>query len=323
MQMKSSRLVWVALPLAAALLTACASEPKGPVLDREAIVALNGSASAPYRLMAGDRIAVRFVYNETLDDEVTIPPDGRLSLRLVGEVQAAGLTPPELGRTLTQAYAASLGTESDRYVLGIGERLSIKSYYYERLNEDVVVRPDGKISLQLIDEIQAAGLTPSQLRSAINKRFAQYLDVPDVSVIVRDFKRPEVTVSLREASGQRVYIGGEVRQPGVLPLQTGATLLAAALHAGGPLKSARLDNVALLRHETQQAPALYFINLRAILQGQTPDVALRPLDVIYVPQTGAAETATFLTQNIYNLIPPQFLFTLGYELNNDVSIKTR
>ena len=303
--------------LAAAALAGCATlEPAATSLDGEAIVALNSrAADERYVLTPGDRIAVRFHHNSELDEEVTIRPDGRISLPMVEEVKAAGRTPKELALALTEAYARGFGTESGRYLLSIGERISIKSFYHDKLNEDVVIRPDGKISMQLVGEIQAAGVTPDQLVAAITERLKKYLDAPEVAVIVRTVRRPDLSVLVRESASQRVFIGGEVRQAGVLTLHGRLGLLNATLQAGGLLETARVENVMLLRHVGEREPAVYAINLKGILEGATPDVSLRPMDVVYVPKSAAAETAAALRQNIYNMLPTQFQTVLGYYVN--------
>lgn len=303
--------------LAAAVVAGCAAlEPAGTVLDGEAIAAMNGqSPDGRYVLAAGDRIAVRFHYNQELDEEVGIRPDGRISLPIVGEVMAAGRTPQELGRELTDAYGRSFGAAGDRYVLGIGEKISIKSFYHDKLNEDVVIRPDGRISMQLVGEVQAAGVTPDQLVAAITQRLKKYVDSPEVAVIVRSVRRPDLSVVVRESASQRVFVGGEVRQAGVQALHGRLGLLAATLQAGGLMETARADGVVLLRHTGSGEPAIYSVNLNRILEGGTPDIVLRPLDVVYVPRSAGAETAAALRQNIYNLLPTQFQAVLGYQYN--------
>lgn len=308
---------WLSVAVAILVLAGCATlEPAARPLDREAIAALNGRASQEqYILTPGDRIAVRFHYNSELDEEVAIRPDGRVSLPIVEEVVAAGRTPQELGRALMDAYARSFGTESGRYVLSIGERISIKSFYNDKLNEDVIIRPDGKISMQLVGEIQAAGVTPDQLVAAITQRLKKHLDAPEIAVIVRTVRRPDLSVVVRESASQRVFVGGEVRQAGVQALRGHLGLLTATLQAGGLLETARPENVVLLRHAGVSEPTAYAISLSGILEGTTPDVALRPMDIVYVPKSAAAETAAALRQNIYNMLPTQFQAVLGYYVN--------
>ena len=88
------------------------------------------------------------------------------------------------------------------YVIHAGDQLDIKFFYNPELNESVVVRPDGKISLQLIDEIQAAGLQPAELDQKLTDLYS------------RELKKPVLTVIVRSFTGQRVYVGGEVMPGG-------------------------------------------------------------------------------------------------------------
>ena len=101
------------------------------------------------------------------------------------------------------------------YVIHAGDQLDIKFFYNPELNESVTVRPDGKISLQLVDEIQAAGLQPSELDQRLTELYSHELKKPVLTVIVRSF------------TGQRVYVGGEVNRQGLITLQPGLTALQA------------------------------------------------------------------------------------------------
>lgn len=304
-------------------LVSCAStEPIGQPLTRTDIVDLNKpNENQAYRLAPGDRIAIKFYYNKELNEELIIRPDGSISLQLVGDVTATGQTPNELSATLTKLYAAKLGTGSENYRFGIGDRLSIKSFYHDKLNEEALVRPDGKISLQLIGDVAAAGLTPDQLRDILVEKFSRYLDAPDISVIVREFRRPDLTVIVRESMEQRIFVGGEVKQAGVQPLHGRLGLLGATMQAGGTLDSARLNNIVLLRRTKDNEAKMYSVNLRQILSGDTPDIQLKPFDVVYVPKSASSEAATALRQTIYNLLPNQFIFSLGYAINPQVEVK--
>ncbi|CAN5170137.1 hypothetical protein BH11PSE9_BH11PSE9_20510 [soil metagenome] len=326
----------------AALAAGCATqELPGKPLDRDGIIALNADAApAQYRLTLGDRISVKFSYNKELNEDVTVRQDGRISLQGVAEVLAAGSTPEELSRELTRAYSQAFGIQAQgalaassvdasspsppAYVMGIGERISIKSFYHDKLNEDVIIRPDGYVSMQLLGDVKAAGITPSQLAAVINGRLKTLIEAPDIAVIVREFRRPELSVIVRESAAQRIFVGGEVRQAGTQSLTTSLGLMAATLQAGGALESARLEQVVLLRkNQATREPAIYSIDLRSILRGESPDITLKPLDIVFVPKTVAAETAAALRQNIYNMLPSQFVFSLGYQINPTVDVQSK
>src|SRR5256885_1422714 len=92
------------------------------------------------------------------------------------------------------------------YVLLPGDQIEVKFFYNPELSEQQPIRPDGRIALQLVGDVEAAGLTPEALRNALRERYARVLREPDVTVIVK------------EISGRRVYVGGEVGTPGLLKM---------------------------------------------------------------------------------------------------------
>ncbi|MHC4194987.1 MAG: polysaccharide biosynthesis/export family protein [Planctomycetota bacterium] len=155
-------------------------------------------SESSYILSIRDKIAINFSYNEELNQEVTIRPDGVISLERIGEVKAAGLTPAKLDSLLTREYskvlyvdevteAAREGNQLDaldllsesHYILSVGNIIAIKFFYNDDLNEDVIIRPDGKISLQRIGEVKAAGLTPTQLDSLLTEKYSKFLKSPE------------------------------------------------------------------------------------------------------------------------------------------------
>jgi len=93
------------------------------------------------------------------------------------------------------------------YIIQAGDQLDIKFFYNPELNDSVTVRPDGKISLQLVDEVQAAGQTPAQLDDFLTEKYAKELRKPVITVIVKSF------------ASQRVYVGGEVNRQVLWPLR--------------------------------------------------------------------------------------------------------
>ncbi len=303
---------------------ACAPRPSAPPLTPTDIIKINvGNKGGEYRLGPGDKISIRFYYNPALDDEVVVRPDGKVSLQLVDEVSVSGLTIQELDKKLTHAYAKALLTSPEKYTLGIGDTIAIKSYYAEKLNDEVKIRPDGKISLILIGEVDAAGKTPRQVQDILNQKYAAFLDHPDVSVIVRDFHPPNVSVTLRESVSQRIYVGGEVRNPMVMPLRGKMRLLDALIMAGGALDSGDQQSVFVLRNTGDDKGNLFIVNAHDVLKGTSDDIVLAPYDVIYVPKTSIANATTFLRQ-IYRLIPDQVMVTFPIYLNTqDVNNHTK
>ena len=302
----------------------CCTTSGGPQrLDTEAILEMNGRINEPttYRLSPGDLICLRFLYSPELNnDEIIIGPDGKISLHLVGEIQAAGLTLLELKTRLTDKYYQALGYTPGAYTLGIGDTVSIKLIYSPELNSDVKVRPDRKISLPLIGEIAVAGMTPGQLETFLTDKYAEKLETqerPDVAVIVRDTKIPELNVSLLASASQVVYVGGEVNRPRMINLTNPLKVMNALMLAGGTNILANLDNVVLLRYNESETAETYLLDMKKVAKGKIPDIDLKPYDIVYVPKTGMAQADLFM-QHIWHMLPTNILFSFPYNLNTEM-----
>lgn len=115
----------------------------------------------------------------------------------------------------------TVATDSDKYIIGPEDVLYIYVWKEEALSKTVTVRMDGKISLPLIDEMQAAGQTPLRLKEILTKKFQEYIDDPNVSVMVM------------ETNSYKVYISGQVKAPGVIRLRSETSLAQVILMAGG------------------------------------------------------------------------------------------
>ena len=133
-------------------------------------------------------------------------------------------TRPVADAQLTVAPAADLEPRPEPEPLlnlGPGDVLDFKFFNTPELNDSQTVRPDGKITLQLVGEVTVQGKTPEELRAELIKRYTPEL------------KNPEVAVIVRSLSDRRVYIGGEVNKPGIIPMPSRLTALEAIIEAGG------------------------------------------------------------------------------------------
>ena len=196
------------------------------------------------------------------------------------------------------------------YVIHSGDELDIKFFYNPELNETITVRPDGMISLQLVDEIRAAGKTPAQLDKELTDVYARELRKPIVTVIVRSF------------TGQRIYVGGEVNEQGLIELPAGMTVLQAVFQAGGFMETAQPSETIVIRKGTNNRPVPIRVDLASAFNGngEGVDFRLQPDDVVYVPKSAIAKANKFVQQYIQDL----FLFrgvSLGfsYQLHSDDS----
>ena len=157
------------------------------------------------------------------------------------------------------------------YVIGADDTLRIAVWNEPNLNATLPVRPDGKISLPLLDDVQAAGLTPLQLKESIKEKLKKYVSDPRVTVVVTAM------------NSQRIYVLGEVTHTGAMPLLPHMTMLQ-ALSSAGFTQFANLKAIYLLRTQDGQQTKIRF-NYKDAIKGKEMDqnLVLRPGDTIVVP----------------------------------------
>jgi len=205
----------------------------------------------------------------------------------------------------TDKYSRVYQTAAKEYYLQSGDNLDIKFFYNPELNENVTIRPDGKISLQLVDEVKASGLTPALLDDELTKKYSEHLKSPIITVIVKDFE------------GQRIYVGGEVNSPQVLNVIGTVNALQAIFNAGGFAPDAKPSSVVIISRGAGKYPVVRLVNMKKALAGDLAEkeFVLHPYDMIYVPKTYIAKIDQFLT-HLYSFIPPQIGLSFSYELRS-------
>jgi polysaccharide export outer membrane protein len=158
------------------------------------------------------------------------------------------------------------------YIIGPSDVLSIVFWRDKDMSTDVTVRPDGKISLPLLNDVDAAGQTPEELRTKLLKASSKFLEDPDV------------TVQVREIRSRNVYImGGGVVKPSTLPLNTDMTVMQLIAAAGGLQEYANKKDIVVLRNEGGRQQTFKFnykevVNLKNLAQ----NILLRPGDIVVV-----------------------------------------
>lgn len=187
-----------------------------------------------------------------------------------------------------------------------GDVLQVKFTYWPELNGDPqTIRPDGKLALPLVGDVTAADRTPDELRTDLLSLYADKLKEPDIQVVVT------------QLVSQRVYVGGEVLNPGMIPMQGKITLLEAIMQAGGFNKTtAQLRNVVVVR---QREGKLYSkaVDLRtAIEQPESAPFYLEPYDVVFVPRTVIDRVDQFVDQYINQIVPRGLYWNMTYDLND-------
>jgi protein involved in polysaccharide export with SLBB domain len=215
-------------------------------------------------------------------------------------------------RRQAQPGSSSVGVQAaSDYIIQPGDQLDVKFFFNPELNETIPVRPDGKISLQLIDDVQAAGLAPAQLDTVLTRMYVKELQKPVVTVIVKSF------------TGQRVYVGGEVANQRLVNLTVGMTPLQAVIDAGGFKETAKPEAVIVIRKGSENQPIPHRVNLKQTLDGMNSvDFSLQPYDIVYVPKTWIAEANKFVNEYIERLLlfkGTSLGFGFTYELNDNAA----
>lgn len=187
---------------------------------------------------------------------------------------------PQDGKTASSPASSSKATTQSReplsiagpdYVIGADDTLHISVWKEPDLTNTLPVRPDGKISMPLLNDVQAAGLTPMQLASSLTEKLKKYLADPRVTVVVT------------QMNSQRVYILGEVLHSGAIPLLPNMTVLQ-ALATAGFTQFANTKNIYVLRTVNGKQQKMPF-NYKQAMKGDTvaQNINLKPGDTIVVP----------------------------------------
>jgi polysaccharide export outer membrane protein len=209
--------------------------------------------------------------------------------------------------------AAATAAAPRIYRLAVGDQIDIKFFYTPELNESLVIRPDGRISLQLIGELDAAGHPPSEVEQTIRRRYSGIL------------KDPQATVIVRKYAPQRIYVAGEVQTQSALVTEGPITLMQAVAQSGGFKFNAERANVLVFRSNGLPESTVFVVDLEQQLRPEhvadvtcdpgSPcaasgagelrfgDIALMPGDLVFVPQTRIGRLAQYMDENFNKIVP--------------------
>jgi protein involved in polysaccharide export with SLBB domain len=158
----------------------------------------------------------------------------------------------------------------------------------------ISIRPDGRITLDNIGAVQAAGLTPEELGKEIALKSSTRL------------KNPEVIVTVSQFAPRKVYVGGQVKTPGVVQFQGEMTPIQAIFDRGGFTTEAQVDSVILIRNAGGPEPVIGRINVDEGLENGTPEkITLLTNDVLYVPMSGIGRADLWVKQHLRDIFPTE------------------
>lgn len=190
---------------------------------------------------------------------------------------ATGATPARppadapAGSAATAAVPPAAAEVSPRYIIGADDSINVLVWKEPGFSGSFPVRPDGMISIPLVGDLAAAGLTPMQLGTDITARLGKYITDPNV------------TVTVLAVNSKRIFLLGEVQHIGAMPLTPDMTPLQAISAAGGLTPYANARHIYILRGEQGKQQKIRFDYKKAIKDGNQQGVSLRPGDTIVVP----------------------------------------
>jgi len=266
-----------------------------------------------YRLEVQDKISVVFPFHPQFSSTVVIRTDGKISLPLVGDVQAATLTPADLAKNLNRMYSAYL---IDPQITVSLEDFNVKIKELKRSittaprgqSKVAPVAPDGRIALPLLGNLVAEGFTLRQFEDMVNREYSKQV------------RNLNVTLVLLEIHHSKFYIIGEISRPGAYEMTSRINLLEALAMAEGFNKRGDLKEILLIRNDGLERPMLFKVNLSKMLKDPRSyaNLTIRPADIIYVPKTRLDNINDVIekifTKGLYAFLPFQSVFSVNYDI---------
>ncbi len=182
-----------------------------------------------------------------------------------------------------------------------GDEIEVSVPSATELNKSAVIQPDGRVALPLVGPVMAADRTIEELETSLTQAYG------------RQLLRPQVQVSVKSTAPLKVFVGGEVGNPGVYDMTGDGDALRAVIQAGGFKSSSKRSQVIIIRRGPDGRAMMRTANL---LQGLTDPrgvdlVPLRRFDIVYVPRSGASEAGLFMQQYLRDLLPISFSYAIN------------
>jgi polysaccharide export outer membrane protein len=264
-----------------------------------------------YRIAVGDMMRVEFAYHEGMNRELTVRPDGNITIPRKGQVEVIGLTATEVQQKLTDLLSTEFRdplitvtlTQYNRAIDYLKKAITTAPRGQSKLT---TLRPDGWVSFPVIEDIKAAGKTIPELRQEVQEEYSKLIDHMTVTLILKVMK------------ANLTYISGEVRNPNLYLMQGPTTVLQLVSMAGGMLPGAERRQILVISRDEEKRPWARLVDLEAeIGEGNVSrDIVLSQYDVVFVPKSSIARRNQWVDLYINNLIPEAF--DLTYNLGGTV-----
>lgn len=223
-----------------------------------------------------------------------------------GHIDAEPITPgPRPSANFSNIGYADWSEEEPSYRFYPGDEVEVTVPSAPELSKTTIVQPDGRISLPLAQPVMAADRTIDELQGSISQAYAGTL------------LRPQVQVSVKSTQPLKVFVGGEVKNPGVFDMAGDSDALRAVIQAGGFTNGAKRNQVVIIRRGADGRAMLRTADLLAGITrpGGTDLVPLRRFDVVYVPRSGVSEAGLFMQQYFRDLLPISFSYAINGNVN--------
>jgi protein involved in polysaccharide export with SLBB domain len=211
---------------------------------------------------------------------------------LLGLALGCASAPREIAVPSATSFDPTLPLPPGEYRIATGDEIDIVLPLNPELNVRTFVRPDGRISLELVDEIRAEGLTTAELTEQLRDAYSTELRDPEISVNV---------VSM----AARIYVDGHVVKPGEYPWTRQVTAMQAVSLAGGVRESGTTEHLVVVRRSAEGEQQIFEIDLEQVASGSglSKDIFLIPYDTVYVPPSRVADVNKWVDQYIRQNIP--------------------
>ena len=189
------------------------------------------------------------------------------------------------------------------YRIQPGDGLVVEFAHHATRRAEVVVRPDGVLSIPFAEEVRVAGRTIPEADAMLTE------------LVGKRLRDPELTILVAAVAKSQVFVGGEVLRQGAVPLVPGMTAFQALTAAGGMAPTGAADSVILVRAD---GPGKRIVRRVSLEEGDmlTNDLVLGPFDIVYVPRTAVADVGAFVNANVNAIIPRALSFTAFYNIQD-------
>ena len=273
-----------------------------------------------YYLSVADVLKVEFAYHPTLNRELTVNPDGNITMPRKGPVQALGLTPLELQKKLVKLYSKEFINpvitvtmiRYNRTIDRLKKSITTSTRGQSKLS---TIRPDGYVSFPIINDVLAGGKTLPQLKKILTELYQKQID------------NLTITLILKVMNANRVYVLGEVAKPNYYIMNGPMTVTQVLAMAGGVLNTANKSTILVISRDKNRRPWGRLINLKKILYDGdlSMDIVLHQYDIVFVPKSAIARRDLFVEQYINKMIPSALIgpYDIGGTLFNGSLINTQ